>query len=900
LDEWFPLLSIHRVNYLWRMAFFRHWPLIVLFLLLGGGHALAASREERLYSAAVQAFHDKFYPLATNRLAQYLESYGNSTNAPAAMLLLAQAEYYLKDYASVTNRLADPANLNRAQAAGLAERYEYCRAEALFALGDAAEAARIFAALAESHPKSPLALNAVVEAAAAFQSLGQWRQSDALLDDTAGLFQQCAQAEPANEEVVNGRLLQAASKCAQRDFTGAMGVLNMLPAALAPEQNWKRAYFAYNAALGLNEPQLALAASTNMILVARLELARPDHTDNWATNLAESVSCQAEALTKLDLLPEAAAAWHTNLLSDVPANWAQEAISKLADLAILQTNLLDAETEMTNFLAQFPQSPAVETARLKLGELDLRDYLAQPSTNQIPAAMDQFQAVSTNGPLAGKAFLDLGWCHWLNAEGPQATNRDYRAFEFAQSLSDFSRAAEKLPVPSEDWTVAKFKMGDAEFALAHFAEDMGDLDFANTHFTYALTNYDVLTDLAGPLAPRAVYQSLRAHIALHDSKADSDMNALLDINSGFADTGLLLAGEAFSGFNLPTNARAVFLQFESVRTNSPYLPRVAFALARTYEQERDWTGAVTHYDAWLGAYPTNELRPQVEYARDWSVYESGDEDGAFQLFTNFVSQYPTNALAATARWWVADHYFRQGTNFVQAELNYEHVFQDFPANELAYRAQLMAGRAALGRFGPDAQNYFLGVINDTNCPEDLRDQARFGYCEALRQMSVSDTTNASLQVATSVLAQMCPKAGTNITGALAWSEIGDLDFQMGAYDSATNAYACAMNAAAASAEVRFRAQIGLGIALEKKADAAPDQAKGLLDLAMQNYAAVFDPETPSDNGYWRKQAAMHILALNARTGTKKGKDLDDFLNRLQQLFPQLKDSPELKRFAAKE
>ena len=44
---------------------------------------------------------------------------------------------------------------------------------------------------------------------------------------------------------------------------------------------------------------------------------------------------------------------------------------------------------------------------------------------------------------------------------------------------------------------------------------------------------------------------------------------------------------------------------------------------------------------------------------------------------------------------------------------------------------------------------------------------------------------------------------------------------------------------------------------------------------------------------------MQMLALANKMGSLKGKSLDDFIERLKEIFPQLKDSAELKRLAQK-
>ena len=131
---------------------------------------------------------------------------------------------------------------------------------------------------------------------------------------------------------------------------------------------------------------------------------------------------------------------------------------------------------------------------------------------------------------------------------------------------------------------------------------------------------------------------------------------------------------------------------------------------------------------WLKDFPTNALRPQADYALARANYQAGNETNAFVLFTNFVAQFPTNELAPLAQWWVADHYFRLGgTNYVDAERNYQMLYQNtnwqgspLVYTNLAYQARLMAGRAAMGRQGyKDAIDHFTSLTSDTNCPLDL-------------------------------------------------------------------------------------------------------------------------------------------------------------------------------------
>ena len=542
------------------MAFFRQWFLMVCALLAGGGQLFAASSEQRNYATALQAFQDGLYPAAEIKFTQFLQNYRKSTNAPMALLLLAQSEYHQKNYLGVINRLGDPAAQAKAKAAGLADGYVYWRAEAQFARSDFAGAALTFVSLTEDYPNSPLALSAAVEAAKAYAEQGEWAKTDGLLDGPDGVFQRAAQRNPMGELVVSGRLLQAQSKCGAGRFAAALEILNRLdPAALAPEPSWRRSYWLYQASRGAGNLDAALAATAGM-----LQVARAGHGDFWATNLAESVNCLAAVLEKKGQLAAASAALQENL-SVAPAGQQQQAILKLADLAVAQKNLTNASARLDAFLSDYPDSPAAGVALLAVGELHVRDYIAQnsadvaPATNLLASArvkLNRFLATATNSPLLGRGYLARGWCDWLENQYPQ-------------SLTNFEAAAAALPF-SEDLAVARFKTGDARFMLNDFAG-------AEASYQSVLADFSSLPAVTNALGGRAWYQILRARLNRHEpAGVDEAMRQLLAwyLTGAPADAGRLLAGQGLSDYNLPVRAREVLARFQQERTNSSLLPEV--------------------------------------------------------------------------------------------------------------------------------------------------------------------------------------------------------------------------------------------------------------------------------------------------------------------------------------
>jgi len=861
------------------MAFRWRWFFILFALLLSGGQLIAAgTKEQRAYAAAVTAFQDEMWGRAETEFAQFIEKHPKSTNVPAAVLLQAQAEFKQGKLAQAIALL----NTRKAGAGRLADQYAYWVGEAQFQNVDLAAAAATFIALARDFPESPLRLRAVVEAAAARAELGRWPDVSPLLQETNSVFQRAAQLDPANELVTRGRLLLAQAALAQKDFGGAAATLaSVNPQALEPGLGWQLAYLVYQVRLAMGDTRAALAATTNLLQIARL--------GNDVSLRGESVALHAGLLEQIGSNAEALDAYQENL-TNAPVERQQQAILKITELAVAQGRFAIAEDALRNFIAQFPESPAADIALLSLGELLLKDYVAStpasPATNQLleaQARFNQFLAASTSSPLAGEAYLYRGWSLWLEGKIPE-------------SYDSFKTAAGRLP-PSEDLALARFKMGDALFA--------------QKDFTNALENYravvDDFNDFPGVmqlLGNRALYQSLRACMELTNTDgAEDTMARILRLYPASEETGnsLLLMGEYLADLSQPTNALAVFQRFEAIFPHSPLRPQVELAIAHACEEEQNWPVAIQKYEQWLADFPTNTLQPQAKYALARANYQAGNETNAFMLFTNFVAQFPTNDLAPLAQYWVAEHFFRAGSGFYpDAEKNYKLLFQTWPASGLAYQARMMAGRAAVARQGySDALDYFSSLEQDTNCPMDLRVQATFAHGTVLMRMEPTDTNNplSNFQLATNVFSQICQLYSTNELGALAWGEIGDCNLQLANYDAATNAYAQVVNSPFARINARSQAQIGLGLALEKKADAAAaEEQKGLRELALKNYLDVFYENNLRDDeqadAFWTKKAGLEALPLIKALGESPP---ENFFNRMESWLPQLKDSLEKTR-----
>jgi len=840
-----------------------------LFISVGTGWAESGTREQRAYDAGVLAFHDGLWPLAEQDFAQFALKYPDSSRLPDAGLLQAQA--LIKQNKFI---LAEELLLARKPSAGaLMDDYTYWLGEAQFEAGAWREAADTLASVT---PASPRALPAAVAAAAALAKLEAWPRLAAYLQTVAPLFHAAEQTDPDNELVLRGRLLLAQAEFGQRDFTSAGRLLAAFkPAVLPPDLEWQRLNLLCQVKLGAGDLEAALPLAQELV-----RLAGPGAGSVDGNRLAASVALQARVLEKLGQGKEAMAVLQANLATNAPPERQQAAILKIAELAIDQGQFTNAETVLENYATRFANPPAIAAAWLALGELYLRDYVAQMSqTNRLADARGRFDLLLTtftNSPFAGKAYLDRGWCDWL-------------VQDYGSSLTNFQNATLNLP-PSEDLVVARFKLADAQFAL--------------TNYPAALSNYQAVLvpstadfpGVAPSLEARALYQSFRVQLELgHLAEAEATMERLAGDypQSSLNETTGLLLGQQYTDLSDPTNALAVFQDFKERLPHSPLLPLVDLAEARAYEEDHRWPEDLAQYARWLQTYPTNALLPQVKYSQAWANYQAGNDTNALVLFTNFVAQFPASELAPQAQWWVADYYFSHGP-WVDAELNYKAIFQNpnWLTNALYYPAGLMAGQAAVSRTGYDEaiRDYFEKLEADTNCPLDLRVRATFAHGRTLMVMESADTNDptANFQKAISVFNTICTAFPTNELGARAWGEMGDCYLQLTNYDAATNAYAQAIGTSGTNVAVYSQARIGLGLALEKQAALLPvSEGRTNLDYqALGSYLDVFNGDGPERDPFWTQKAGLQAVELAAALG--EWQEVTNLYASLARQFPQLK------------
>jgi hypothetical protein len=122
------------------------------------------------------------------------------------------------------------------------------------------------------------------------------------------------------------------------------------------------------------------------------------------------------------------------------------------------------------------------------------------------------------------------------------------------------------------------------------------------------------------------------------------------------------------------------------------------------------------------------------------------------------------------------------------------------------------------------------------------------------------------------------------------------------YAAATNSFAQVFNSAYADISARSEAKIGHGLTLEKiAATLAGTNQAAALRLARDSYLDVFDTWTGTGlragetaDPFWVKKAGLLALPLGETLGLGNP---DEFIDRMETLFPQAKAALEKKRAA---
>jgi TolA-binding protein len=832
----------------------------------------ASQSEKSAFDKAEQKLTDTFYAQAEADFADFIQKCPDSDLVPKAILFQATARFYQSNYVGAIELLS-----SRLAAAGpVGDRFLLLMGQAYFQLGNFRTAADTFGRAVKDFPASTNRLQAAIEQANMYGLLNDWRSVTNLLQQPEGILQATIRSRTANDWVFRGYLLLSEAQLALQDFSAAEATLQPLAKLLLPPKtSWEWQFLRCRIQVAAGRNEQALKNMTNL-----LDLAKS--TEQPAL-VAQSAAFQAALLERLGRLDEAAAAYTNNLVENAPIERQREALLKISQLSLAQNRTAEAMQAFERFLARFPRAAAADLAWLTLGELRLREDAARmltngpalaltnvPGTNYFRSAMAAFNALRTNftkSQFIGKAYLDLGWCFWLQEN-------------LVESQRSFRAAVEFLPY-SADAATAWFKLGDVDFRQKEFVASLAS-------YSAVVEKFAGLEEVKTNLFEPALYQAVRAALAGGDLTGAT--NAAAKLVAWFPDSfrtrgALLLAGQQISREGDPADARRIL---RDLLTRSPGAAEVELEIARTYEAENDWANAIQQYNHWLDTFPNHPSRPRAEYFRAYAHFQSGNRTNAFNSFSNFVAQFPETEFTPRARWWLADYYFSAGQpeDLINAEKYYQQLF----LTELGCQARMMAGRVCVARQGwKEAMYYFTNLVSEANCPAELIAQALFAYGDTLMRLDSSETNKfANLYEAIRVFNSIW-RDHTNLLAALAWGRIGDCYFNSRQYALASEAYSNAVVSPYADVSTRSIAEVGLGEVLEKVAGQKTGQEQlALWEEAKRHYLRVFygdvlrEGEQPDT--FWTRKAGLN--AEHVAEQQHQWLQAVKICQRLKELLPQ--------------
>lgn len=861
------------------------WILILPLLLVAATvWGAPTPAETRALAVAEDSFRLGFWERAEKQFASFAEKFPKSDDRAQAILRQAQARLKQGKFSSAADLL-----IARQRDAGkLADEFLFWFAEANFQNTNYPAAAEAYARLTRDFTNSAHLVEAAYDQALARAKLGDWPGVQNLLQQPDGALQKSAANNPTNEFVTRAVLLLGEAQLAQNDFHAAEETIAPLASQkLGAELDWRRQYLLCRIQFAADRAGDALVGVTNLLALAKNSGQRELQ--------AESALLEGGILERLKRFDEAVAAYQANLTDDLPVERRRQALLKIVELQLARNKTAAAVSQLEKFLGPYAKDKAADTALLAVGELHLKQFLAAPNTNDWQQALAQFDGLVKNfprSPVVGKALLDRGWCFWLSNQIPDAR-------------SAFQSAAERAAL-AEDQALARYKWADCQLQL-------NDVSGALANYQFVVDKFSSWPGVRDELFEPALYQTVRAALLKNDLAAAT--NALGKIiawyPAGFlCERSLLLTGEKLNRTGNPARAREIFSDALKKFSKTDLSPEVQLAVARTYEREQNWPAAAGEYERWLASYSGQESQSRAEFSRAWDLAQAGQLTNALTLFTNFVAHFPTNDLAPLAQNWAADFYLQSG-DYKSAEAGYQLLFQKWPLSPVTYPARLMAGRAAMARQGyAEAGGYFTKLINDLSCPPELVAQAYFEYGDATMQMESTETNSplANFKEAIVIFSKIPQLYPTNDLVPLAWGRIGDCYLQRAAadaqfYAAATNAYAQVIQSSRANATARSKAEVGMGVVLEKLAASKTGaEQTALLKLAIDRYLNVALGanlhEAEQADPFWVKKSALEAARLAEASG-----DWPQAINlyqRLENLLPSLKDSLEKKIQRARE
>jgi len=837
----------------------------------------ATPEETSAVEALRKMFADGLYEAVDRQSTEFVKQFQNSEYLPEVWLIQARARTELgrvDDAISILRETAERSGQKR-------DEFDFWYASALASKGDWKGAADAFGRFIDTHTNSPMRLQATYHQAHAKHRAGDTVGAINLLSVQDGLFQKEAAAHPDDIWVHRGMLLLAELQLAAGKTNEAELVLKQLESrSMQPDLAWQRSYLMARIHAAAQRWPETLACVTNLWTSV---------TNTVAPELqAAAALIEGETLEKLGHHQTARLAYERALIKNAPASQRRTALQRIVAIGSAPANAPETAKWLESFVAGHPGDELLDLATFSIGELRLTQYRALKQSadpnappggvtlsNLLQQARIQFDLIVTNYPSSqfiGHAYLYRGICLW-----EEGTNR------VVDMSTSFRKAVETLSDPSLK-TMATFKLADSQ-VLA------GDLPAARSNYWVVATNQVAVPGWTNSLAAQALFQVVRTSIDMNDiAAATAAMQKLVEQYpaDNLTSSAVLLLGHAHSRLGNSQTARSVFETFTNTFTNSVLLPEVRLEIAKTYEQQNLINEAISALKGWFGTYGGQTNLPAPLLARasfDLArlSYRAKPDTNAVNMLADFCAKFPDHPSVALAQYLIGEYYFSQG-DYGKAELQFQHraILQNTnPAmREIAYRARIMAGRAAVARQSyRSAREHFDWVITNgplyvatSPIPISIVAEAYLFRGDTFTLEPAGGETNnlARFGEAINAFSKITDNWPTNELTYVAWGRIGECHLQLATqdpkrYEMAAEAFNKVIQSPASIA-VRSQAEFELGLVREKQAALLPEgERQPVLNQAMDHYLRILYGRNlragENPDPYWVKRAGVAAVEL---------------------------------------
>ncbi len=858
----------HPFRIMWRVLLMA----LLVFLPLRG--QAASTAETRAQEAIVRQFQDGLFDFVDKESLTFIKQYPESELLAGVVLLRAQALLKLKLQDEALNQL----NEKSAAAGKLADEFRFWSGQARLEKGDLQGAAHVFGQVASEFPSSPRRLEASFLQASLLVRLGDHARGIALLKELAGTPPPTAGDRTPEDWGARAGLLLAETLLKAGDAGEALKALEPLASRkLGPELEWQCQLFQARGLLAANQPAPANQHASNLWTTVTNSLSR-----EW---LAEAAITQGEILERLGQT-NAALPYYSRILSEpVASSFRRFALQKTIELSLNSGNIPGTVAQLQAFADQHRDDEILDVVHFALGELRLREYRqnrATPGnldlTNLLRQARAGFDMVLTNytkSPLTGLAHLNRGWTLW--EEGGS---------QLGEGLISFQAAASRFPGGPER-AIALSKAADCQ-------ERLGDLPGAVSNYWQVITNSGGGTNVVSQALLQAFKVTLDSGQLPGAESAVRYAQQMQPPGQVPVERMILQLARHLNAKSQSSAARSWLTNTLPTLTDPLLSSEYRLTLAATFEQENNLPAAQMEYNRWLELASTNQAIPRdvlaggnFQSAR--VAYQLSADTNSLRLLTNFIASFPESTNVPQAHYLTGEYYFGLG-DYEQAQLSFQQKRllenTNAPFGELACRARLMAGRAAVaGQRYKDAREHFVWVITNgplsslvVNSPIPVPVAAEayllLGGLFLSDPGDLSTNTAARYREALTSYSKVAERLPPNEYVPTAWGEIGNCYLQLAAldpsqasklYDSAADAFTKAM-ATNAAISVRSQAEVGLGIVLEKHSLLKPPaEQAALLTSALDHFLRVFygknSGESEQPDPYYVKQAGLAAAEL---------------------------------------